>query len=71
MSCIRISLIAVLRLYGENEATNISRSECKKFDRDTMKNRNLPKTGWTFDRRETGNCRVATADGVPFTVAKS
>lgn len=29
MSCIRISLIAVLRLYGKNEATNINRSECK------------------------------------------
>ncbi len=37
MSCIRISLIAVLRLYGKDEANKISRSECKKFDRDTRR----------------------------------
>jgi len=53
MSCIRINLIAVLRLYGKDEATKINRSECKKFDRDTTKNRNLTKTGRTFDRSET------------------
>jgi len=53
MSCIRISLIAVLRLYEKDEAIKISRSECEKFDRDTTKNRNLPKTGWMFDRCET------------------
>jgi hypothetical protein len=52
MSCIRPTLIAVLRWFVKNEAAKISRSECKKFDRDTTKNRNLPKTGWTFDRRE-------------------
>jgi len=53
MSCIRISLIAVLRWFVKNEATKINRSECEKFDRDTTKNRNLPKTGRTFDRRKT------------------
>jgi|GEM_PF-2995643 len=37
MNCIRISLIAVLRLYGKDEANKISRSECKKFDRDTRR----------------------------------
>jgi len=35
MNCIRISLIAVLRLCYKDEADKISESECKKFDTGT------------------------------------
>jgi len=52
MSCIGISLIAVLRLYYKDEADKISRSECKKFDRESQK-AEITVRCWTFDRHET------------------
>lgn len=64
MSCVSINLIEILRLYWKDEVDKISRSEFKKLDRNTRKNRNPHKRGQKFGRRETGkNQRGANADG--------
>ena len=53
MSCISANLIAVLRMYYKDEADKISRSECKKFEREAR----ITEIAVTGDGRLTGGKR--------------